>query len=149
MKKVFLATQNKAVSNLDNNLIGQRHERLSHNRERIKCFCKERMHFMNKLVKCLLLLAVTFFLAMSSPSWAGRPGKFATALKNSFCQGTSGSTWYGCYAYMYYRVDSIKNNATAKSYCYTYGCSRQYSAGSASLKNCKSGCDKAYNADTK
>ena len=103
---------------------------------------------MDKIGKCVLWLTMAIFLAYGTSCWAGRPGKFATALKNNFCSGTSGAQWYGCYAYMYYRVDSNKNNETAKSYCHQYGCERQYK-NPADVATCKTGCQKAYNADTR
>ena len=107
----------------------------------------EKTGAMVKKGACLLVMAVV--LAISSPGWAGQPGKFATALKNNFCSGTSGAQWYGCYAYMYYRVDYNKNNSAAKSCCYKYGCGGRYSTSPADLENCKSGCNKAFDSDTR
>jgi len=91
---------------------------------------------------------MAFFLAFGSACWAGQAGKFATALKDRFCGGTSGPSWYGCFAYMHYRVDLNKNNNSAKSTCYSNGCGSKYGAGSADYAPCTRGCDQAYNADT-
>ena len=103
---------------------------------------------MTKIVTCLLLLTAIFLLASATPSHAGQPGRFATALKNQFCGGTSGSSWYGCYAYMHYRVDYRKNKDSAKSTCYKTGCGGKYgSSNPTQLSNCHKGCDQAYGAD--
>jgi len=101
---------------------------------------------MTKIGKFLFLLTAVVVLACSAPCWAGQPGTFAKALKNDFCSGTSGSEWYGCYAYMHYRVDLVKNKEGAKGTCYRNGCGSKYS-NPIDIENCKKGCDKAYNAD--
>jgi len=103
---------------------------------------------MKKTAIYISLIVMGLIFVFSAPSWAGKPGAFASALKNKFCTGTSGPQWYGCYAYMYYRVDYNKNNSTAKSYCHSYGCGKKYSNAS-DLNKCKSGCQKAYDADTR
>jgi hypothetical protein len=95
----------------------------------------------------VLVLAATLLLAFSALCWAGKAGKFATALKNTYCSGTSGPTWYGCYAYMHYRVDLVKDKNSAKSICYKNGCGSKYGTGS-EFETCKTGCDKAFGYDT-
>jgi hypothetical protein len=96
----------------------------------------------------VLLLTVVLTLLLSSPCLAGKAGSFATALKNRFCGGTSGPEWYGCYAYMHYRVDLAKNNSAAKRYCYSNGCGKKYS-NPMDRSRCEQGCDKAFASDTK
>ena len=102
---------------------------------------------MSKFGKGFLLLALVVFLALSSPCWARKPGTFARVLKNQLCGGTSGAEWYGCFAYMHYRVDYSKNKNSAKSACYSSGCGGKYGQG-VEFNDCKKGCDHAYDADT-
>ena len=103
---------------------------------------------MMKLAKRSLLLAVVLLLTLGTPGSAGTAGQFAKALKDRFCSGTSGPMWYGCYAYMHYRVDLVKNRNTAKSICYKNGCGSRYGSGPQKTV-CTQGCDRAYNADTR
>ncbi len=103
---------------------------------------------MHKTGKIALLLAMAALLAFSSPCWAGQAGRFATALKDQFCGGTSGASWYGCYAYMHYRVDLNKNKDGAKNTCLKTGCVSKYGkTDPAQLQSCFEGCNKAYEAD--
>jgi hypothetical protein len=102
---------------------------------------------MSKTKTCLILLTAALLLALSSPCLAGTAGTFAKALKDRFCGVMSGPAWYGCFAYMHYRVDLVKNKNSAKSTCYKNGCGSKYGSG-ANFETCKTGCDKAYGADT-
>lgn len=99
---------------------------------------------MRNIKKRSLILAVVFSVAFSAPCWGGKAGEFATALKNRFCSGTSGPTWYACYAYMHYRVDLNKKKNDAQNVCNRNGCESKYSGDS--LRKCKEGCNKAYTA---
>ena len=103
---------------------------------------------MRKTLGCMFILAALVLMAFATPSQAGQAGAFAKALKNQFCGGTSGSSWYGCFAYMHYRVDLVKSKSSAKSVCYKNGCGSKYgSSDPTQLPNCYKGCDQAYNAD--
>lgn len=101
---------------------------------------------MRKTRMGFLLLIAALLLALSTPCLAGTAGNFAKALKDRFCGGLSGPAWYGCFAYMHYRLDLVKDKNSAKSICYKNGCGSKYGSG-ADFETCKTGCDKAYGAD--
>ncbi len=101
---------------------------------------------MRKIRMSLILLIAAALLALSTPCLAGTAGTFAKALKDRFCGGTSGPAWYGCYGYMHYRGDLVKNKNSAKSICYSKGCGSEYGSGT-NFETCKTGCDKAYGYD--